>query len=465
MDARTVDGDFQARLSLVLARVLPGFRAIESVERLTAGASLETYSVMALVDGGRRRLALRRAIKGVPKASIPWAPSIEAEAQLMIVARGAGIPSPEVHDVFRKADGLGHGFLMEWLDGETLGQRIVRSEKFAGVRPRLAYQCGEILGRIHSIDLSETGLESMLQRLSAKEYLDFMIAWYRKFDVNRPVLEYAVKWLADHSPPASTLTLVHNDFRNGNFVVSERGIIGVLDWEHALIGDPLRDLGWLCANSWRYGRSDLPVGGFGTYEDLFAGYQSITGRRVDRAAVRYWEVFGTLWWAVGCLQLAAQYHEGLDRSIERLVIGRRVSECELDCVGLLMPGPPRLSADVAAGTADCESLDLLDGVKSFLREQVDAAGPDRTGYLARVAANALEIVRRDLSMGPRARREEGVRLQTLLGITGTLDELRRELVHRLRDGRQGLDDPALENHLRCTTAAQIAIDQPKYMSP
>jgi aminoglycoside phosphotransferase (APT) family kinase protein len=464
VDARTVDDDFQERLSLVLARVQPGFRGIESVERLTAGASLETYSVRALVDSGRCRLALRRAIKGAPKASIPWAPSIEAEAQLMIAARGADIPSPAVHYILREEDGLGHGFLMEWLDGETLGHRIVRSDRFADLRPRLAYECGEILGRIHSIDVTATGLDSVVQRLPPEELLNFTIAWYRKFEVGRPVLEYAVRWLTDHTPPASKLTLVHNDFRNGNFVVSERGIVAVLDWEHALIGDPLRDFGWLCDNSWRYGRSDLPVGGFGTYEDLFAGYESITGRRVELAAVRYWQVFGALWWAVGCLQLAAQYHEGLDRSIERLVIGRRVSECEVNCIELLMPSPQRPSADAAGDAAESEALDLLDGVRAFLREQVDAAGRDRAGYLARVAGNALEIVRRDLLAGPRARREEGVRLQALVGSNGTLDELRRELARRLRGGQQRLDDPALMSHLRCTTAAQIAIDQPKYVS-
>ena len=464
VDVQTADGEFQASLSEVLARVLPGFRRIESIERLTAGASLETYSVWVFAGGDRRRLALRRAIKGVPKASIPWAPTIEAEAQLMIAARGADIPSPEVQYVFRDEDGLGHGFLMEWLDGETLGHRIVRSDRFASVRPRLAYQCGEILGRIHSINLSATGLESKLQRLSPAQLLEFTIAWYRKFNVARPTLEYAVKWLSEHIPPASELTLVHNDFRNGNFIVSEQGIVAVLDWEHALIGDPLRDLGWLCANSWRYGRSDLPVGGFGTYEELFAGYQSITGKRVDLTGVRYWQVFGTLWWAVGCLQLAAQYHEGLDRSIERLVIGRRVSECELDCVNLLMPGAPGARTDAQEDTPQCETFDLIDGLRSFLRENAEAAGSDRQGYLARVAANALEIVRRDVLVGPRARLEESARLRTLLGITGTLNELRRELAHRLQDGRQNLDDPVLENHLRCTTAAQIAIDQPKYVS-
>ena len=72
---------------------------------------------------------------------------------------------------------------------------------------------------------------------------------------------------------------MHNDFRNGNFMVGASGVVAVLDWEVAHIGDPMRDLGWICTNSWRFGRSDLPVGGFGEYADLFRGYESVSGQR------------------------------------------------------------------------------------------------------------------------------------------------------------------------------------------
>ena len=71
------------------------------------------------------------------------------EAPLMRCAREAGVPEPEVYAVLEPDDGLGEGFVMEWLEGETLGARIVRSESLAAVRPRLAYQCGEVLARIH----------------------------------------------------------------------------------------------------------------------------------------------------------------------------------------------------------------------------------------------------------------------------------------------------------------------------
>ena len=60
---------------------------------------------------------------------------------------------------------------MEWLDGETLGARIVRGEEFAAIRPRLARQCGEILARIHAIDLDATGLDRLLGTLTPAEFV------------------------------------------------------------------------------------------------------------------------------------------------------------------------------------------------------------------------------------------------------------------------------------------------------
>ncbi len=58
---------------------------------------------------------------------------------------------PAVRHVLTPEDGLGHGFIMAFVDGETLGGRIVRDERFADARPKLARQCGEILARLHSI--------------------------------------------------------------------------------------------------------------------------------------------------------------------------------------------------------------------------------------------------------------------------------------------------------------------------
>jgi len=76
-------------------------------------------------------------------------------------------------------------------------------------------------------------------------------------------------------------------------MINETGIVGVLDWELAQIGDPVRDLGWLCVNSWRFGKPDLEVGGFGKIEDLLDAYQQVSGIEINRDDIRFWQVFGS----------------------------------------------------------------------------------------------------------------------------------------------------------------------------
>ena len=60
--------------------------------------------------------------------------------------------------------------------------------------------------------------------------------------------------------------------------------MAVLDWEAVHVGDPMEDLGWICVTSWRFGEVDKPAGGFGTREELFAGYEAVSGVQVGRRA-------------------------------------------------------------------------------------------------------------------------------------------------------------------------------------
>jgi len=247
-------------------------------------------------------------------------------------------------------------------------------------------------------------------------------------------------------------------------MVGPAGIVAVLDWEVAHIGDPMRDLGWICTNSWRFGRSELPVGGFGVYADLFRGYEAESGIAVDPAHVKFWEVFGSFWWAVGCLGMAEHYRTGPDKTVERPGIGRRSSECQIDCVNLLIPGPVELiEAKPFTSTLDMPRTDeLLVSVRDFLRSDVMAATEGRTNFLARVAANSLDIVLRELAVGAQQRELELARLRRLLSSNDDLEALRWRLVRALRDGSLPLDTPGLAEHLRQTVANQVAIDQPGY---
>ena len=129
------EADIHALLETVLTREIPGCLGLARAERLSGGASQETYRLVVQTGDGTRQLALRRAAGGVATEPAPGHPGLAGEARLMIAARAAGVPEPEVHHVLSEGDGLGPGFVMEWLDGETLGARIVRSEALAEVRP------------------------------------------------------------------------------------------------------------------------------------------------------------------------------------------------------------------------------------------------------------------------------------------------------------------------------------------
>lgn len=456
----------QRRLAAALARHLPGFERLVGFDRLSAGASQETYRLVVEMGGGERKLALRRMAGGVwsGDAAEPGRPGIRTEAELMRLARDAGVPEPEVLAVLEEEDALGDGVVMEWLEGETLGARIVRAESLAEVRPKLARQCGEILARIHGIDVDKAGLADRLQTMSPREYVEQTWAGYKLFDTPQPMIDYTGRWLLENLPETPRTTLVHNDFRNGNVMVSPDGVVAVLDWEIAHLGDPVRDIGWICTNSWRFGRRDLPVGGFGALEDLLAGYESVSGIRVDAEHVRFWEVFGSFWWSIGCLLMASHFRTGPDRSIERAAIGRRSSECQVDCVNLLIPGP----VDVIEPPSTQSNLDmpradeLIEGVRDLLRGEIMGATEGRLSFMARVSGNALDIVLREQAVGDEHRARERARLASLLGQDADLATLRWALVEALRDGSMPLDAPGLADHLRATVVNQVAIDQPRY---
>jgi aminoglycoside phosphotransferase (APT) family kinase protein len=160
---------------------------------------------------------------------------------------------------------------------------------------------------------------------------------YRSFDWPRPVFELALRWLAAHDPgPPEEVTLVHGDFRHGNLIIGDDGLRAVLDWELAHLGDPMEDLGWVCVNSWRFGEIDKPVGGFGSREELYAGYAE-GGRRADPERAGFWEVMGTLRWGVMCCGMMQRFRKGPEHSMERAMIGRRASETEIDLLRLLAP--------------------------------------------------------------------------------------------------------------------------------
>ena len=109
-----------------------------------------------------------------------------------------------------------------------------------------------------------------------------------------------------------------------------------------------------------------------------------------------------------------------------------------------------------------EISELVAAVREFVERRALPALEGHTAFHARVAANALAIVERQLRLGAESEAAERLRLRALLGRDGSLAELNRELCARIRSGELGLATPGLAEHLRATTLAKLAVDQPHY---
>lgn len=260
------------------------------------------------------------------------------EASLLTLAAEAGVPSARLIAA-GYAESIGAEILItSRVPGETIPRRVLRFlDGIDGGGARLARQCGQALAKLHSIDLGNQGpgLAALGQPQHPEAYLALLEESLDELRHPYPVFRYGLRYLAKVLPddPSET-SLIHGDFRNGNLIVDETGLVAVLDWELAHRGDPMEDLAWLCLRFWRFGNDDLPVGGFGRVQDLKTAYESAGGLwRQD--AYDWWMMARTIWWGQGLAAQAKRFSDGESASIVHAASGRRVVELEYDLLTLI----------------------------------------------------------------------------------------------------------------------------------
>ncbi len=456
----------EAALAAALTRHLGDTATVQDLRRLSGGASRETWSFDGAVGGASLPLVLRR--DPAPSAGGPLDRS--AEAEVLSAARAAGVLAPGVRFVLDADDGLGAGFVMDRVDGETVARRILRDDAYATARPQLAAQCGEQAARVHAVPIGDL---PPLPTLGPREQLDQYRQVLDGFGEPHPAFELGLRRLARDAPAVDDVGLVHGDFRNGNLVVGPEGLRAVLDWELAHLGDPVEDLGWLCVKSWRFGVSDRRVGGFGDVDTLLDSYQTAGGEAVEPSRLAWWEAFGTLKWGVIC-EIQAQTHlQGFVRSVELATLGRRIAEMEWDLLELLDEGT---TGDAPARVVDLASpprptlqdrpsaAELVAAVREFLERDVQGRVDGRVSFHTRVAVNALGMVERELALGPALDAAATERLRAFLGHDADVAELAAELAARIRAGELD-DDPEALAVTKATVQAKLDVSNPRYLRP
>ena len=422
-------------LARALARI--GLPAPAGLERLSGGANMESWRFTA----GSETCVLRRAPSLEMMAGRPM--DHAAEAALIRAARAAGVLAPEVLVELHPDDGIGSGYVMRAIPGSPDPNAFLAEADPAVAIADIARE----LVATHRTDC--TGLPVPV--MDTAEALGELRNRFLAYGGDRPVLALALRWLEANIPPPVPPRLVHGDFRLGNLMFAQGRVTGVLDWELAHLGDWHEDLAFGCMTVWRFSRPDRPGYGLTSVEQLAAAYEAAGGERFDPARFRFWTIYRTFWWALGCLQMGGFWRAGHDRSVERVVVARRTAEQELDLLLLLeelapaeeraRPLPPA-RPPLEPGSGEPSGAEILTAISEWLAAEIKPLVSGRGKFDLAVARNALGIVARELNQRPVA--------------------TDAALAADLLAGRADLATPGLLARLRRMALDKLSADMPKY---
>lgn len=449
--------DFKEKLAAYCTDAFGTDGEIAGLRRLSGGASMESWGF----SYGEEDFVLRRlpdglsadddGLRGIPLAT---------QADIIELARSAGVTAPEVRGRLLPEDGLGEGFIMTKAEGETLPHKILGNPEFAAAESRLTEQCARELAIIHQIPVQS--LPPSLEYFAPAELIRLQKDKYDEIGGQIPIFEYAFHWLNRNAPDASDKKLVHGDFRMGNLMIDHRGLSAVLDWELIRLGDPVQDLAYLCTPSWRFGHYEKVAGGFDSADSLLQAYASASGTEVDGDRFRFWLIYSTLWWGVACMVMGQIWRSHGDRSLERTVIGRRVSEVEIDLallLGEILPEQLCTPLDWSVPdenpiTGETGYSELLTALAEWNVENVQPNLQGHDKFQSRVAGNALGIAQRQAEWGPGFRDAAHARL-------AAIGYDHQNLCAGLANGDIDITSD-IWTHLRLSALERLSIDQPKY---
>lgn len=301
---------------------------------LSGGASRDTWLFTAHTNNTSEKLVIRRDL---PTQMFDSALTREQEYYVMDRAHQWGVKVAKVRYLCPDDSAIGSPFfIMDYVDGISIGVKVVHAPELAHARTQLPQQLAHQLAKIHAMP---THTLDFLQTTTAQDTIQQMYDILDKLGVKNPTWEWALRWANRHLPPPSALTYIHGDFRIGNLLVNEAGLSAVIDWEFGHKGDPYEEIAYICMRDWRFGNGHLHFAGISDRETFFTAYETASGMTLDRQRIAWWEIMGNIRWGIICLSQANRHLSGQEPSIELASLGRRSAEMQLEALRLIEQYP------------------------------------------------------------------------------------------------------------------------------
>ena len=232
------------------------------------------------------------------------------------------IPTPPVFWVDNTAEHLPYpGIVYGFVSGVTKPSNAKSGVTGLGtympeeVRNKLAPQFVAHLAKLHTFDFRKADLSAFDVPNTGKQNAEWAVNWWDRVwaedaDEEVPLVALASSWLHKNAPAVEQLSIVHGDFRTGNYLFNEADckISTWLDWELARIGDRHQDLAWSTSHAFSVPAEDgktLLVSGLMPESQFLEAYERASGLKVDRKSLHWYQVFNA--YSMIAMTLATSY--------------------------------------------------------------------------------------------------------------------------------------------------------------
>ena len=288
--------------------------AVTNLSRIPGGASRETYRLDAQIagetGGATRGLILRRD----PTGSL-----IDTDRRLEFLAYRTvhgHVPVPEAIVLEEDGGVLERPFfLMERIDGGIVASPFA-GDPYGAHAKGLGEQFFTTLGKLAALDHENAPIREAAELPASEDCWRIALdQWSTVIEADeqhpQPIVRAAIRHLRRNPPPpAQRITIVHGDYRTGNFMHDGAGqILAILDWEMAHLGDPIEDLGWAFDPLWNH-FDETRVCGLVSQAEAIALWEAASGLTVDPAALAWWSLFNAVKGQAIWTSAAKEYSDG-----------------------------------------------------------------------------------------------------------------------------------------------------------